>query len=520
MKTIWILGDQLSLTNSALAGGDRQRDVVLMIESRARGAFMRYHQQKLVLIYSAMRHFAEDLKRAGWTVDYTRLEEGLKFEEAVQRHFARFAPNEIHLAQPNSYLESETVTKIGRKLAVTVRLIPTAQFICDREDFREEASSKVRLVMEQHYRRVRKKTGYLMRGSEPEGDQWNFDADNRLTLIDWKKERLVAPPPLPRVTPDAITREVMEMVKREYSDHPGRGEDLWVPVTREEALRWLADFVEHRLPRFGDFEDLMLADEPILFHSTLSPMLNLGLLTPQECVEAAIAAYRQNRAPLNAVEGFVRQIIGWREYINGTYWLRGPHYRDLNGLRATRPLPAWFYTGETPMNCLSQVLRQTIALGWNHHIQRLMVIGNFVLLAGIRPQEALGWYLEMYIDAFDWVMVANVIGLVCHADEGRVATKPYAASGAYIRRMSNYCEGCRFDPNQKTGPNACPFNYLYWNFYDTHAQRFSQNQRTSMPVQAWRKRSPLEKETIRADAARFLSEYVPTSKPVLLTSPS
>lgn len=512
MKTIWILGDQLSPTHSALMAGDKANDRVLMIESKARGAFMRYHQQKLVLVYSAMRHFAKELRAAGWSVDYTRVEENLKFEEALQRHVDRRAPCEIHLAQPNSFLETEAVGKICRKLSVTLRLIPTAQFICNRDEFSNEFSGKVRLLMEHHYRRVRQKTGYLMQGESPEGDQWNFDSDNRLTLIDWKKERLPLPPPLPKVEPDAITREVVEVVKREFGDHPGRAEDLWVPVTREESLRWLADFVEHRLPRFGDFEDLMLTDEPILFHSVLSPMLNLGLLTPQECVEAAITAYRAKRVPLNAVEGFVRQIIGWREYIYGNYWLRGPHYRDLNGLNATRPLPSWFYTGETPMNCLSQVLRQTLALGWNHHIQRLMVIGNFVLLTGIRPQEALGWYLEMYIDAFDWVMMANVIGLVCHADDGRVATKPYAASGAYIQRMSNYCEGCRFNPKEKTGPGACPFNYLYWNFYDAHAERFAKNQRTSFPVQSWRKRPALEKSRVRADAAQFLEEHVPLGR--------
>lgn len=509
MKTIWVLGDQLSLRNSALAAADRQPDVVLMIESKARGAFMRYHQQKLVLVYSAMRHFAAELRAAGWQVDYYRLEENLRFEVALQKHLEQFSPEEVHLAEPNSFFETDAVVTLGKKLNVTVRLIPTAQFICSRKEFREEATGKFRLLMEHHYRRMRKKTGYLMQHGEPEGDQWNFDPDNRLTLIDWKKERLTAPPPLPKVTPDEITREVIELVSQEFPDHPGHAAQLWVPVTRAESLLWLRDFVENRLRRFGDFEDLMLVDQPILFHSVLSPLLNLGLLTPEECVEAAITAYRQDRAPLNSVEGFVRQIIGWREFINGAYWLRGPSYREQNGLRATRPLPAWFYTGETPMNCLHHVLRQTLELGWNHHIQRLMVIGNFVLLAQIRPQEALGWYSEMYIDAYDWVMAANVIGMVCHADEGRVATKPYAASGAYIHRMSNYCEGCRFDPKQKTGPDACPFNYLYWNFYDTHTVRFSQNQRTRMPVLAWSKRSEQEKETVRADAARFLAEHVP-----------
>ena len=512
METIWILGDQLSQTHAALAAARREDAVVLMVESKARGSVLRYHQQKLTLVYSAMRHFAKMLERDDWKVDYISLEEGLTFETAAQRHVKRHAPERIRLAQPNSFFETEALTKLGRKLKIPIEFVPTAQFLCGRDEFREWAGEGKRLLMENHYRRMRKKTGYLMtREGKPEGGEWNYDVENRRTFREWQKAGGQAPAP-PKIKPDKLTREVMAMVAREFPKNPGRAEDLWLPVTREGALEWLAAFVEERLPQFGDFEDMMATKHRSLYHSLLSPLLNLGLLSPAECAEAAIVAYEKGEAPLNAVEGFVRQIIGWREFINGIYWLRGPEYRELNELGAERPLPEWFYTAETPMNCLHHVLTELLDTGWNHHIQRLMVLGNFFLLAGIEPQEALRWFSEMYVDAYDWVMVPNVVGMCCHADGGFMATKPYAASGAYIDRMSDYCSGCQFKPSVKTGPEACPYNYLYWYFYDQHAHRFANNPRTRMPVQAWQKRSQADQEEVRQSAEKFLGEHVPQSR--------
>lgn len=509
MNTVWILGDQLSLSNAALAASDRREVVVLMVESKARGKVLPYHQQKLVLIYSAMRHFAAELERDGWKVDYVRLEEGLTFVDAAQRHVKQFAPEHIRLAEPNSFFEMDALVKLGRKLGVPVEFLPTAQFLCGREEFKRWAGTSRRLLMENHYRRMRKKTGFLMKADgEPEGGQWNFDPENRRTFRDWKKAG-IAVPELPHLKQDKTTQEVIEMVKREFPNNPGNAADFWLPVTREDARQWLAAFVEERLPLFGDYEDMMVTGHASLFHSVLSPMLNIGLLTPQECAEAGIAAYNAKRVPINAIEGFVRQIIGWREFINGIYWLRGPEYKEMNGLGADRSLPAWFYTGEVPMNCLSHVLKQLVETGWNHHIQRLMVLGNFMLLAGISPQQALRWFSEMYVDAYDWVMAANVIGMICHADGGYMATKPYAASGAYIDKMSDYCAGCRFSPKVKSGLDACPFNYLYWNFFDQHAERFAENPRVKMPVNAWLKRSEADKEEVRKSAAKFLGEFVP-----------
>ena len=510
VETVWVLGDQLSRENAALAAADKHRTVVLMVESKARGQVLRYHRQKLVLIYSAMRHFAAGLERDGWQVHYIPLAEGLGFEAAARKHLDRHPGTIFRLAEPNSYFETDALRKLGRKLEVGLEFVPTKQFLCGREEFRDWAGGdRKRLLMENHYRRMRQKHGWLMTADgKPEGGQWNFDRENRRTFRDWEKSGQ-QPSALPAVTPDSLTREVMALVDREFPENPGRSADFWLPVTRDDALAWLKAFISERLPFFGDYEDMMAVEHRTLFHSVLSPLLNVGLLTPTECVEAGIGAWREKRAPLNAVEGFVRQIVGWREYVNGLYWLRGPEFRKRNELRAHRPLPEWFHTGETPMNCLAMVIRQLLDTGWNHHIQRLMVLGNFMLLAEIDPGECLRWFSELYVDAFDWVMVPNVIGMICHADGGEMMTKPYAASGAYIDRMSNYCEGCRFDPKIRTGAKACPFNYLYWDFYDRHSARFAANPRTSMPVRTWMKRSEPDREVVRRSAAAFLAGHVP-----------
>jgi deoxyribodipyrimidine photolyase-related protein len=338
---------------------------------------------------------------------------------------------------------------------------------------------------------------------EPVGGRWNFDEENRKTFRDWGKagKPQVAVEP---VKPDKITREVMALVDREFPKNPGSTEDFWLPVDRDGALRWLDVFISARLVGFGPWEDLMVEEERLLFHSVISPLINLGLLTPRECIEKAIAAYGRGKAPLASVEGFVRQIAGWREFINGVYWLKMPEYERVNGLNAQRGLPDFFYSGETDMNCLRQCLGQVLGTGFNHHIQRLMVLGNFLLLAGVRPQEALRWFNEMYVDAHDWVMAANVLGMVLHADGGFMATKPYAAGSGYISRMSNYCSGCRYKPEVKTGPEACPFNYLYWDFYARHEARFARNPRVGMALKTLGKKTPVERKAIADSAAEFL----------------
>ncbi len=504
-RTIWILGDQLTHRHSALGQADKESTTVLLIESRAQGAHLRYHKIKLAMIYSAMRHFAEELGGLGWKVDYHSLEETADFSEGVRRHLKNGLPNEFVVMEPNSLEERQTVERIIGNVGRLICWTQPVQFLREREDFLQWARGKKRLLMEHHYRTMRERLGILMTPEgEPEGGKWNLDAENRHGLREWKQAGVKAPV-TPRSQHDAITKSAIKDVERFFPDAPGRASDLWLPVTRKEALVALEDFVTHRLGHFGDFEDLMIAEEPRLFHSLLSAPINIGLLDPLECVQAAVKSYHQGKAPLNAVEGFVRQIIGWREFINGVYWLKMPAYADANALHAQRPLPGFFYTGETSMRCLSTVLKETLASGYNHHIERLMVLGNFLLLAGVRPQEALRWFSELYVDAFEWVMAANVLGMSLHADGGFMATKPYAASAAYISKMSNYCEGCAYKPTIKVGPRACPYNLLYWDFYNRHADRFETNPRTAVMVKAWKKRDTKEKSLICQEAQEFLA---------------
>ena len=396
MNAVWILGDQLSPEHAALSQTSPGESRVLMIESKARGSLLRYHQIKLVLVYSAMRHFAGELRERGWKVSYYQLEQGFTFEPALSEHLRQCSPSKVVLAEPNSFFEANAIAKLGRKLRTPIEFVPTTQFLLPRADFRAWASAQRRLVMENHYRRMRKRFGWLMQtNGEPEGGAWNFDVENRATYNAWKRAGAPrAKTPLCEKS-DAITREVIALVECEFAENPGRAAEMWLPVERKTAQKWLRMFIGERLPRFGIYEDMMPEGEPHLFHSVLSSSLNLGLLTPRECVEASVDAYHHGDAPLNSVEGYVRQVIGWREFINGVYWLRDPDYENCNSLGAEQPLPQWFYTGETEMNCLHHVLKQTLALGWNHHIQRLMVIGNFCLIAGIKPQEALRWYSEI-----------------------------------------------------------------------------------------------------------------------------
>ncbi len=504
-KTVWILGDQLTHANSALRSADSSRDCVLMIESRAWGSHLRYHKIKLAMIYAAMRHFAEELRAAGWRVDYHHLADTEDFSSGLERHIAFYRPERLEIMAPNSYFEQKAVEAVFKKAGVPYSFSSPVQFLRSREDFEQAYRNKKRLLMETHYREMRVRLGLLVdsRGA-PQGGRWNFDAENRLGARDWVKAGRPVPPPPPRLSRTPLTQSAIADVERFFPQAPGKADNLWLPVSRKEALVCLDDFIQNRLPMFGEFEDLMIAEESRLFHSSLSAPINIGLLDPLECAQAAEAAWRAGRVPLNAAEGFIRQIIGWREFINGVYWLKMPDYLKANALEATRDLPRFFYTAQTELKCLQTVLRETLASGFNHHIQRLMILGNFMLLAGVDPGQVLRWFSEMYVDAFEWVMAANVLGMALYADGGFMATKPYAGSGSYISRMSNYCKSCRFKPNVKSGTDACPFNVLYWHFYNRHAERFARNPRTAVMVKAWRKRDAREREVITSEAQAFL----------------
>ncbi|MDQ0516816.1 cryptochrome/photolyase family protein [Kaistia geumhonensis] len=476
---VLLLGDQLTRGISALQGFDPERDRILMAELAEETSYVPHHVQKIVLVLSAMRHFAEELRNEGLPLDYVALEDdgnSGSFTGELARAVKRLDPERIIVTEPGEWRLREVMEGWTERFARPVEIRPDTRFFASRERFASWAKGRRSFRMEHFYREMRRETGILMEGETPSGGRWNFDAENRKALP--KGERV---PRRHRVEPDAVTRAVIDMVRRRFPDNFGDLDGFGWAVTRKDALDALDRFVAELLPRFGDYQDAMKRGAPFLFHAVLSPYLNIGLLTAGEVCTAAETAWRDGRAPLNAVEGFVRQILGWREYVRGVYWLRMPDYPESNVLGADRPLPDFYWTGETDMACMAEAVAATRRHAYAHHIQRLMVTGNFALLAGIRPAEVEAWYLVVYADAFEWVELPNVHGMALFADGGLLASKPYAASGAYIDRMSDYCAGCAYDPRAKTGAKACPFNVLYWRFLSVNRDRLAGNPRMAMP---------------------------------------
>lgn len=498
----FLLGDQLTRGVTALDGLDPARDVVLMVEVREEGTYVPHHKQKIALILAAMRHFAKALRLEGIRVDYVTLDDPANtgtFDGELRRAIARHRPEAVIMTEPGEWRVWERMLDWRESLDVPLHIRPDTRFLCSRDEFAAWADGRKTYRMEFFYREMRRKTGFLMQDGEPEGGQWNYDHDNRKALPAGARV-----PERQRFPPDPTTQAVLDLVAREFPDHPGTLDAFGWAVTREGALKALEDFLAVGLPRFGDYQDAMKMGAPFLHHGLISPYLNIGLLTAQEVCAAAEAAYRAGRAPLNAAEGFIRQILGWREYVRGIYWTRMPDYAGTNALGATRDLPWFYWSGETDMNCLRQCIGDTLRHAYAHHIQRLMVTGNFALLAGIAPAQIEAWYLAVYADAFDWVELPNTHGMVMWADGGLLASKPYAASGAYIDRMSDYCDGCRYDVATKAGPQACPFNYLYWNFLIENETRLAGNPRMAMPYRTLREMTEARRTAIVADAARFL----------------
>ena len=499
----FILGDQLSRRISSLTDIDPAEDSVLMVEVADETSYVRHHKQKIAFLFSAMRHFAAELEREGIRVAYVRLDDDGNtgsFTGELARAAAALKPDRVVVAEPGEWRVREMMRAWPDLLGLPVEIRDDNRFLCSRAEFAGFAEGRSSYRMETFYREMRKKTGLLMDGAAPVGGRWNFDKENRKPL-----PRDVAPPEPPRIELDAITQDVLALVAKRFRDHFGQLEPFRWAVTRADALRALQHFVEHRLDRYGDYQDAMRQGSDFLYHSILSPYLNAGLLTAEEVAEAAERAYREGLAPLNAVEGFIRQVIGWREYVRGVYWLRMPDYAATNTLEAHTKLPWFYWSGETEMNCMADCIRSTAENAWAHHIQRLMVTGNFALIAGIEPAELEEWYLVVYADAYEWVELPNVHGMILYADGGVLGSKPYAASGAYINRMSDYCGGCRYDVRQRTGPDACPFNYLYWDFMMRHADRLRPNPRMRMPLDTLRRMSDTQRADIRASAAAFLA---------------
>ncbi|TKA97964.1 cryptochrome/photolyase family protein [Cereibacter changlensis] len=498
-RLVLVLGDQLTPTVAALRGADRARDLVVMAEVMGEAASVAHHPQKIALIFAAMRKFAAGLCAEGWQVAYTRLddpESSGSIGGELLRRAAETGAAEVLATIPGEWRLIEAL----EALPLPVTLLPDDRFLCSRAEFEDWARDRKQLRMEYFYREMRRKTGLLMREGGPEGGQWNYDAENRRPAA---PDLFRAKPP--RFEPDAVTEEVLDLVEAHFGGNFGRLRPFGWATDREGALRALEHFIAEALPRFGAEQDAMLRGDPTLSHALISPYLNLGLLAPLEVCQRAEAAWRAGAAPLNAVEGFIRQIIGWREYVRGIYFLEGPGYTARNALEHRRALPPLYWGAETRMACLSHAVGQTRDMAYAHHIQRLMVTGNFALLAGIDPHQVHEWYLEVYIDAYEWVEAPNTIGMSQFADGGLVASKPYVSSGNYINGMSDYCKGCSYSVTAKQGPAACPFNLLYWHFLLRHRARFERNPRMGPVYRTWEKMESGKRETVLAEAETFLA---------------
>jgi deoxyribodipyrimidine photolyase-related protein len=502
-----ILGDQLSHNISSLSDIDKARDTVLIVEVMEEATYVRHHKKKIAFLFSAMRHFAEDLRGQGVEVRYIKLDDPKNtgsFGGEVVRAIESLKPIELVVTEPGEWRVLEMMQRWREELPIPLEIREDTRFLCSTARFNKWAYGKKSLRMEYFYREMRRDHGILMRGDEPEGGHWNYDAENRAKLPDNLKL-----PDHPIFAPDDITQECINLVETKFPTHFGDLEPFTMPVTRADALIALDAFIEERLPLFGKYQDAMKQGEPKLFHSMISALLNCGLLNPLEIIKKAELAYHSGHAPLNSVEGFIRQILGWREYVRGLYWLKMPDYAKTNALNATRALPDFYWSGETDMNCMRQVIEETRQNAHAHHIQRLMITGNFALLAGINPPEIEAWYLSVYSDAYDWVELPNTHGMVMFADGGFLASKPYAASGAYIDRMSNYCSSCHYKVTKKAGTEACPFNYLYWNFLIENRDILSKNQRMSVIYGNLTRMTAARHDEITSDAARFLNGLKP-----------
>ena len=499
---ILILGDQLSMTLASLRGADPATAQLLMVEVADETRYVPHHKRKIAYILSAMRHHAAALRDAGWQVDYVALDDphnSGNFTGEIARAIARHAPSRIVVTAAGEWRVAAMIDSWETLFGIPVEVRTDTRFIASLDVFADWARGRRQWRMEYFYRDMRRKTGLLMNGDKPIGGEWNFDSENR--------KPAPRDPAMPRplsFAPDLVTQSVLALVADRFADHPGSLDDFDFAVTRADALAQQAHFLTHALPRFGDYQDAMLSGAPFLWHSLLSPYLNTGLLDPLELAQAVEGRYHDGDVPINAAEGFIRQIIGWREYVRGIYWHEGPDYAARNFLNAQRPLPDFYWTGKTDMHCLAEAIGQTLDLAYAHHIQRLMITGNFALLIGVDPVAIHQWYLAVYVDAYEWVELPNTLGMSQFADGGMLGSKPYAASGAYINRMSDYCGKCRYDVKRRIGPDACPFNALYWDFLARNTDKLAGNQRLAMPYRNWAKMTAQTQADLRASAASFL----------------
>lgn len=511
MRTlVLVLGDQLDRQSTAFDGLDPEQDAIWMAEVVAESTHVWSAKQRIAVFLTAMRHFRDEMRAAGRTVLYRQLpaeaqpDEPVSLVEALACDVAAHRPERLVLAQPGDHRVQSAVRQAAADLQIPLEIRPDRHFLCTVDEFAAFAAGRKQLRMEHFYRMIRRRYDVLMDGDQPAGGKWNYDAENRASFPADGPGLLPEPVTF---APDDVTAQVIDLVQTRFADHPGSLDDFGWPVTPAHARAALDDFIEHRLGLFGRYQDAIWTGEPWLFHSRLSVALNLKLIDPREVIAAAETAWRTGAAPLAAVEGFIRQIVGWREYVRGIYWTRMPDYAELNVLGAQGPLPQWYWTGDTPMACLHDAIGQTLRFGYAHHIQRLMVTGLFAQLLGVDPRAIHEWYLAVYVDAVEWVELPNVVGMSQFADGGVMASKPYIATGKYIARMSNACRGCRFDPGQRTGPTACPFTTLYWDFLARHDELLGSNARMALQLRNARSLPAAEQVAIRARAEEVRAEF-------------
>jgi len=504
-RLILVLGDQLSENNPALKSADPAQDTLLLAEVAEEAAYVRHNRHKIALIFAAMRHFAKRLESAGFSVIYYQYADGKpSLEAAVADALKTCGADSVCCCEPGEYRLQSAMTTWSKSLGVPVEVLEDTRFLSANADFAAWAEGRKQLRMEFFYREMRKRYGVLLEpDGKPAGDKWNYDSDNRKG---WRAQEPV--PERPAITRDAITDTVLAEVEAAFPDNPGDLAEFCYAVTHKDAQAQFDWFCEHALPLFGTYQDGLAEESPWLFHSLISMYLNIGLLEPLPVCQQVERAWRDGRCSLAAAEGFIRQVLGWREYVRGIYWLMMPDYKQRNTFQAETPLPAFFWDANTDMRCLSQALAQSLDLGYGHHIQRLMVIGNFALLAGLDVEEVCDWYLAVYVDAFEWVELPNTLGMALHADGGVMASKPYAASGKYIQRQGNHCTQCKYNPAKTTGEGACPYNSLYWRFIDKHSDYLENNARMGLILANWRKKSPSERQAIVDWGDRVLAEVI------------
>jgi deoxyribodipyrimidine photolyase-related protein len=508
---ILVLGDQLDKHSAAMDDFDAARDAVWMAEVDQEATHVWCHKKRIAFFFSAMRHFRNELLDKGITVHYHELapqrskDRGPDFASILKKDVKRLRPEKLLVVLPGDYRVKQNLEAAAEDSGLALEIRPDRHFYSTPEEFADFARGRKSLVLETFYRHMRKEHNVLIDGDGPIGGKWNLDDQNREPFRSDGPGHIAGPHSF---RPDEITRAVCDFVEQRFADHPGSLDDFDLPVTHAQATTMLRDFVKRSLPLFGRYEDAMWTDEPFVYHSRLSAPLNVKLLDPRACVEKAVEAYEKGDAPINSVEGFVRQIIGWREFIRGVYWLYMPDYAEKNYLKHQADVPHFFWDGETDMECVRQSMKHVLQHGYAHHIHRLMVLGNLALLLGVHPHSFHEWHMAMYVDAVDWVSLPNALGMSQHADGGIVGTKPYVSTGNYIHRMSNFCRGCKYEYRRATGAEACPFTTLYWDFLDRHYKQFKSNRRMSIQMRhVDKKRKQKEIDGIRSAAHRLKREW-------------